>query len=89
MKIRFKAHKDSADALILGLAKSGIPVSAECEELRMIKVGDVYITADFPSASPEEMVQAFKMPTADVVEALYGESKTAASTVSEEERTFF
>ena len=48
MKIRFKAHKDSVDSLILGLAKSGIPVTADCEELRMIKPGDVYITADFP-----------------------------------------
>lgn len=83
MKIRFKAHRDSADALILGLAKSGIPVSAECEELRMIKVGDVYITADFPGPTLEAM------PVADVTMALYGESKTAAPTVSEEERTFF
>lgn len=83
MKIRFKAHKDSADALILGLAKSGIPVSAECEELQMIKVGDVYITADFPMLTPDEM------PVADIKMALYGESKTAAPTVSEPERTFF
>ena len=82
MKIRFKAHRDSADALILGLAKSGIPVSAECEELRMIKVGDVYITADFPGPTLDATI-------ADVTMALYGESKTAAPTVSEEERTFF
>lgn len=79
MKIRFKAHKDSADALILGLAKSGIPVSAECEELQMIKVGDVYITADFPMLTPGEM------PIADGGRALYGKSKTAAPTVSESE----
>lgn len=83
MKIRFKAHKDSADALILGLAKSGIPVSAECEELRMIKVGDVYITADFPVLTQDAM------PVADIKMALYGESNTATPTVSEEERTFF
>ena len=83
MKIRFKAHKDSADALILGLAKSGIPVSAECEELRMIKVGDVYITADFPSPTLDAI------PVADIKMALYGEAEAAAPTVSEAEGTFF
>lgn len=71
MKIRFKAHKDSADALILGLAKSGIPVSAECEELQMIKVGDVYITADFPSISADDIPTAFKMPEVNAEMALY------------------
>ena len=58
MKIRFKANKESVDALILGLAKSGIPVSAECEELRMIKPSDVYITADFPVLTPDAMTVA-------------------------------
>ena len=83
MKITFKAYGPSVDAIILGLAKSGIPVSAECEELRMIKVGDVYITADFPGPTLDAM------PVADVTMELYEESNTATPTVSEEERTFF
>jgi hypothetical protein len=80
VKIRFKAHKDSADALILGLAKSGIPVVAECEEARMVKLGDVYITADFP------MLTTNAMPVADTEMMLYSDG---SKTVSEEERTFF
>ena len=71
MRIRFKAHKDSVDALILGLAKSGIPVSAECEELRMIKPGDVYITADFPSISADDIPKAFNIPEVNAEMALY------------------
>lgn len=89
MKISFKAYGPCVDHLILGLAKSGIPVSASVSELRAMGVGESIITADFPSATPDDVAPAFKMPTVDVAEMLYGESKTATPTVSEEERTFF
>lgn len=48
MKVTFKADKNSADSLILGLAKSGIPVFSTQEIERMIRPSDIYITADFP-----------------------------------------
>ena len=51
MKITFKADRHSADSLILGLAKSGIPVTCTKEEDRMTKPGDIFITAEFPGVA--------------------------------------
>ena len=103
MKITFKAYGPSVDAIILGLAKSGIPVSAQVSELRALGVGDSLITADFPTLSHDTVldmlsggtIKSDSYPkdsptvTASATDALKGFVKNATPTVSESERTFF
>lgn len=55
MTITFKVIKECADEVILGLAKSGVPVSAMQDKDGMAMPGNVYVTANFPddtAASP-------------------------------------
>lgn len=102
MKITFKAYGPSVDAIILGLAKSGIPVSAQVSELRALGVGDSLITADFPPLSHDpvldmlsEAIKPDSYPkdsptvTASATDAVKGFVKNTTPTVSEPERTFF
>lgn len=102
MKITFKAYGPSVDHIILGLAKSGIPVSAQVSELRALGVGDSLITADFPTLSDDDAVDMLSRTitsdsypkdsptvTASSMDALTGFVKNATPTVSESERTFF
>lgn len=102
MKITFKAYGPSVDAIILGLAKSGIPVSAQVSELRALGVGDSLITADFPTLShdtmsdtllgaikPDSYTKGSPTVTASATDAVKGFVKNATPTVSESERTFF
>lgn len=102
MKVTFKAHGPSVDSIILGLAKSGIPVCAKVAELRALGMGDSYITADFPTLSDDAVVDMLSTTitsdsypkdsptvTASATDALKGFVKNATPTVSESERSFF
>lgn len=102
MKITFKAYGPSVDAIILGLAKSGIPVSAQVSELRALGVGDSLITADFPAPSHDTVLDMLSgtitsdsypkdspTVTASATDSLTELVKNMTPTVSESERTFF
>lgn len=102
MKITFKAYGPSVDDIILGLAKSGIPVCANVAELRALSIGDSFITADFPTMSDDDVVDMLSTTitsdsypkdshtvTASATDALTGFVNSATPTVSESERTFF
>lgn len=100
MKVTFKAHGPSVDAIILGLAKSGIPVCANVSELRALGMGDSYITADFPTLSDDDAVDMLSKtittssypkdsPSVTASASGFEFITSAAPTVSESERTVF
>lgn len=53
MKVRFKCNPRTVNDVVLGLAKSGIPVYVEEEADQMIRAGNTYIVANFPSPFSE------------------------------------